>query len=70
VALLHEPEILVLDEPYAGFDWATYQRFWDLARELRAAGTTILVVSHLIYDRSEFDRVIELRAGRLTEAMS
>lgn len=70
VALLHEPEILVLDEPYAGFDWATYQRFWELARELRAAGTTILVVSHLIYDRSEFDRVIELRAGRLTETMS
>ncbi len=69
VALLHEPQILVLDEPYAGFDWATYQRFWDLARELRAAGTTILVVSHLIYDRSEFDRVIELRDGQLMEAM-
>ena len=69
IALLHQPETLILDEPYAGFDWATYRRFWDLARELRAAGTTILVVSHLIYDRSEFDRVIELRAGRLTESI-
>jgi len=70
LALLHEPEILVLDEPYAGFDWATYQRFWALARELRATGTTILVVSHLIYDISEFDRLIELRDGCIVEAVS
>lgn len=70
IALLHEPEMLVLDEPYAGFDWATYQRFWQLAHELRAQGTTILIVSHLVYDRSEFDRVVELRDGRLEEAVS
>jgi len=65
LALLHEPDMLVLDEPYAGFDWSTYERFWDLAGELRAAGRTILIVSHLIYDRSKFDRVFELRDGRL-----
>lgn len=70
IALLHEPEMLVLDEPYAGFDWATYQRFWQLAHELRVQGTTILVVSHLIYDRSEFDHVVELRDGRLEEVVS
>ena len=70
IALLHEPEMLVLDEPYAGFDWATYLRFWEMAHELREQGTTILVVSHLIYDRSEFDRVVELRDGRLVEAVS
>ena len=70
IALLHEPEMLVLDEPYAGFDWATYQRFWQLAHELRVQGTTILVVSHLIYDRSQFDHVVELRDGRLEEVVS
>lgn len=70
IALLHQPEMLVLDEPYAGFDWATYERFWQLAHELREQGTTILVVSHLIYDRSEFDRVIELRECRLQEVPS
>lgn len=68
LALLHDPEVLVLDEPYAGFDWTTYQRFWELTHELREAGKTILVVSHLIYDRSQFDRILELREGRLFEA--
>jgi ABC-type transport system involved in cytochrome bd biosynthesis fused ATPase/permease subunit len=33
-------------------------------------GTTILVVSHLIYDRSQFDHVVELRDGRLEEVVS
>ncbi len=65
LALLHDPQVLVLDEPYAGFDWTTYQRFWELTQELRDAGKCILVVSHLIYDRSQFDRVLELREGRV-----
>jgi ABC-type multidrug transport system ATPase subunit len=68
LSLLHDPDILVLDEPYAGFDWATYQRFWELAQALCAAGKSILIVSHLIYDHSELDRVLSLRDGLLCEA--
>jgi ABC-2 type transport system ATP-binding protein len=30
VALLHDPDVLLLDEPYQGFDWETYLRFWDV----------------------------------------
>ena len=66
LALMHEPEVLLLDEPYAGFDWETYVRFWDLAETLRGDGCGLLVVSHFMYDRSRFDRICELNHGVLT----
>ncbi len=64
LALLADPELLLLDEPYAGFDWDTYQRFWDLTAERRAAGRGVLVISHFINDEERFDRLVELRDGR------
>jgi len=67
LALLHEPVVLLLDEPYQGFDWETYLAFWDLAGELRAAGTAILVVTHLVFERERFDRVWQLASGRIAE---
>jgi ABC-2 type transport system ATP-binding protein len=65
LAVLHEPGLLILDEPYSGFDWETYLHFWDYAAELKAAGVCFLVVSHFLYDRSKFDTVYELREGVL-----
>jgi ABC-type multidrug transport system ATPase subunit len=64
LALLADPEVLLLDEPYAGFDWDTYLRFWELTADRRAAGRSVLVVSHFVTDRQRFDRVIELREGK------
>ena len=64
LALLADPEVLLLDEPYAGFDWDTYQRFWDLAAERRAAGRSVLVISHFVTDQERFDRLVELRDGK------
>jgi ABC-2 type transport system ATP-binding protein len=64
LALLHDPELLLLDEPYAGFDWETYLRFWAMAERRRADGMGILIVSHLLAERDRLTRVYELRDGR------
>ena len=65
LALLADPEVLLLDEPYAGFDWDTYLRFWDLTAERRAAGRSVVVISHFVTDQERFDRLVELRGGRI-----
>ncbi|MDG9710595.1 ABC transporter ATP-binding protein [Streptomyces sp. DH10] len=68
LALMHEPQVLLLDEPYQGFDWEMYLRFWELAESLRDRGRSVLVVSHLAYDTERLDRVFRLEAGQLREA--
>ena len=67
LALMHEPELLLLDEPYSGFDWETYVRFWEMSERRRDAGMGILIVSHLLAERERLDRVYELRDGRTVE---
>ena len=64
LALLHEPQLLLLDEPYAGFDWETYLRFWEMAERRRGHGMGVLVVSHLLAERERLTRIYELRDGR------
>ena len=64
LALLSDPDLLLLDEPYAGFDWDTYGRFWELTADRRAAGRSVLVVSHFVTDEERFDRIVEMREGR------
>lgn len=64
LALFHEPKLLLLDEPYAGFDWETYLRFWEMAEGRRQDGMGILVVSHLLAERQRLSRIYELRDGR------
>ncbi len=67
IALLADPEVLLLDEPYAGFDWDTYLRFWDLTAERRASGRSVVVISHFVADQERFDRIVQLRDGRTTQ---
>ncbi len=64
LALMHEPDVLLLDEPYAGFDWETYVRFWEMSERRREAGMGIIIVSHLLTERERLDRVYELREGK------
>ena len=63
LALLADPQILLLDEPYAGFDWDTYQRFWTLVAQRRQAGRSVLIISHFVVDEDRFDRIVAIRDG-------
>ncbi|WP_377267077.1 ATP-binding cassette domain-containing protein [Peterkaempfera sp. SMS 1(5)a] len=65
LALMHDPQVLLLDEPYQGFDWDTYLRFWDLADQVRDAGRSVLVVAHLAYDTNRLDQLWRLKDGVL-----
>ena len=65
LALMHQPDVLLLDEPYQGFDWETYLRFWELADELRHQGRAVLVISHLLFDQRRFDALYQLENGQL-----
>lgn len=64
LALLPTPGLLLLDEPYAGFDFDTYVRFWDLVGRLRDQGTAVLVISHFVADTERFDRIVDLVDGK------
>ncbi len=64
LALLPDPDILLLDEPYAGFDWDTYLKFWDLVEQRRNEGRSVLIISHFVVDEERFDRIVEIRSGR------
>lgn len=68
LAWLPDPALLLLDEPYGGFEWSTYLSFWDHVDELRERGRALVVVSHLFHERDRFDRLLDLRDGRLVEA--
>lgn len=68
LALMHEPAVLLLDEPYSGFDWETYVRFWEMTERRRDQGMGILIVSHLLAERERLDRVYELRDGKAVQA--
>ena len=65
LAVMHDPDVLLLDEPYQGFDWETYLRFWGLAEEYRQAGRVIVIISHLFFERARFDTVLRLHDGIL-----
>lgn len=65
LAILADPPVLLLDEPYAGFDWDTYLKFWDLVAARRAAGRSVLIISHFVTDEQRFDRIVRLCEGEL-----
>ncbi len=63
LALLGNPDVLLLDEPYQGFDRGTYVNFWDQVGAWRSRGLAILVVTHMLAELSRVDRVVELRGS-------
>jgi len=68
VALLHEPQIVFLDEPTSGVDPITRRQFWELIYEAAHGGTTVLVTTHYMDEAEYCDRISIMVAGRI-EAM-
>ena len=65
-ALAHEPQVLFLDEPTAGVDVELRQDMWQVVRELRAAGVTIILTTHYIEEAEQMaDRVGVINKGEL-----
>jgi ABC-2 type transport system ATP-binding protein len=64
-ALVHRPRLLLLDEPTVGVDPQLRAAFWDYFRRLAAAGTTLIVSSHVMDEAERCDRLGFLRGGRL-----
>jgi ABC-type multidrug transport system ATPase subunit len=65
LAMLADPAVLLLDEPYAGFDWDTYLKFWELMSHRREAGRSVLIISHFVADEHRFDRILQLCDGQV-----
>src|SRR5215218_4232436 len=65
-ALAHEPQILFLDEPTAGVDVELRQDMWNIVRDLRASGVTIILTTHYIEEAEHMaDRIGVINGGEL-----
>jgi ABC-type multidrug transport system ATPase subunit len=64
-ALLHEPEVLLLDEPTTGVDPVSRLEFWDLVEHLHASGATILLASAYFDEVERCEHVVYLHHGRV-----
>jgi ABC-2 type transport system ATP-binding protein len=64
-ALVHRPPILFLDEPTVGVDPALRVQFWSYFRDLAAAGSTLLVSSHVMDEADRCDELLLILHGRL-----
>jgi ABC-2 type transport system ATP-binding protein len=64
-AILHEPEVLFLDEPTSGVDPAARQAFWELIYQLSSQGTAVLVTTHYMEEAEQCNRIGMIFGGRL-----
>ena len=64
-AMLHDPQVLFLDEPTAGVAPAARARFWTLIRRLAGAGKTVFVTTHYMDEAEQCGRIALMRDGKL-----
>src|ERR1700727_1698947 len=64
-ALMHEPKLLILDEPTAGVDIEIRRSMWDFLREINASGTTIILTTHYLEEAETLCRNIAIIDGGL-----
>jgi ABC-2 type transport system ATP-binding protein len=65
-SILHDPPIVILDEPTVGFDPTIKREFWELIRSLKGYGKTVLLSTHDMYEADEIcDRVAIMEKGKV-----
>ena len=68
LAIIGRPELLFLDEPTTGFDPEARHVFWDLVKDLRTDGTTVLLTTHYLDEAAQLaDQVAIILGGRVVE---
>ncbi|WP_100401411.1 ABC transporter ATP-binding protein [Bacillus sp. FJAT-42315] len=65
IALLHEPQLLILDEPTVGIDPVLRKSIWNAFYKLKAKGTTLIVTTHVMDEAEKCDRLALMRDGSL-----
>lgn len=66
LSLLHDPEILILDEPFVGLDFLNRRLLWHFLESMRKKGKAILLTSHLLTETQEHaDKIIILKNGSI-----
>ena len=63
--LIHQPDLIVLDEPTAGLDPLLREAVWQMLEELRQGGATLVVTTQYITETERGDRILLIRAGAL-----
>jgi len=64
-ALLHQPQLLFLDEPTSGVDPITRRHFWEYIKQLTARGVTVFVTTHYMDEAQHCDRVVMINEGKI-----
>ena len=64
-SIIHNPQIVFLDEPTGGVDPIARKKFWDVIKEMASRGVTILVTTHYMDEAEQCNRIALISAGRL-----
>lgn len=67
LTMIDDPEVLLLDEPYQGFDHGTYVNLWDQIAHWTDEGRAVIIITHLLAERNRVDRVVEVADGAIEE---
>ena len=64
--MLHDPKIIILDEPFVGLDFRNRRLLWNFLKSLRKKGLSIILTSHLLSETQEHaDRLVILKKGKV-----